>query len=575
MTEDARTTVRSLLAAAGIAPPAAEVEAMIQGYPALRAAADALFADEVARHDPVFLPTDAGSEGDAAERTRAAGAAGATGATGATKATGATRADRATRPTGGAVADATTNALPGTIEEAGRALRSGRLSSVELTRRLQARADALDAKLGTFIARFDESALAAARRADADFAAGIDRGPLQGIPLGVKDIIAAREGATTACSQVLDPDWGRGQDAPVVARLRAQGAVVLGKTTTLEFAMGPPDPEGPFPLHRNPWDLERWPGGSSSGTGSGVAAGLMLGGLGSDTGGSIRIPAALCGISGLKPTFGLVPRAGVVPLAHSLDTVGPMARSARDCATILQAIVGPSPDDPTTRARPAVDYAAALTGELAGLTVGVERAHHSRLAGFDPACRDRFEAAVADLERAGARIVEVRFDGHPLVSTAGLVTSGAEAFAWHRNDLRTRHADYGRGARHALAMGAFYGSADYVQAQKARAFGLATLRRVLADCDVLVMPTMGLPAPRLDADFWEMMQWTFTPAWNLLGAPALSVPMGPIGGGLPSSLQIVGGLFDDATVLRVGDAYQQATDWHRAWPSGPRAVAAP
>ncbi|MBK7950699.1 MAG: amidase [Deltaproteobacteria bacterium] len=466
-----------------------------------------------------------------------------------------------------------TNDHPATIAEAALALRSGRLTSVALTRQLQSRADVLDAKLGTFIARFDESALAAAKQADADFAAGIDRGPLQGIPLGIKDIIAAREGATTACSKVLDPNWGRGLDAPVVARLRAQGAVLLGKTTTLEFAMGPPDPEGPFPLHRNPWDLERWPGGSSSGTGNGVAAGLMLGGLGSDTGGSIRIPAALCGISGLKPTFGLVPRSGVVPLAHSLDTVGPMARSARDCATILQAIAGPSADDPTTSPRPIPDYRSALTGELAGLRIGVERAHHSRVAGFDPACRDRFEAAVAELERAGARIVEVRFEGYPEIATAALVTSGAEAFAYHRRDLATRWADYGRGARHALSMGAFYGSADYVQAQKVRTFGLATLRRVLADCDVIVTPTMGLPAPRLDEDFWAMMQWTYTPAWNLLGAPALSVPMGPIAGGLPSGLQIVGGLFDDATVLRVGDAYQRITAWHSAWPTGPRAVA--
>lgn len=461
---------------------------------------------------------------------------------------------------------------PATIAEAARALRSGRTTSVSLTRQLQARADALDAKLGTFIARFDESALEAASRADADFAAGIDRGPLQGIPLGIKDIIAAREGATTACSRVLDPDWGRGVDAPVVARLRARGAIVLGKTTTLEFAMGPPDPEGPFPLHRNPWDLERWPGGSSSGTGNGVAAGLMLGGLGSDTGGSIRIPAALCGISGLKPTFGLVPRSGVVPLAHSLDTVGPMARSVRDCVILLQAIAGPCPADPTTRDRAVPDYVAALAGDVAGMRIGVERAHHTNVPGFDAACRDRFEAALAALERAGARLVDVRFDGYPLVNTAALVTSAAEAFAWHRNDLATRWADYGRGARHSLSMGALYGSADYVQAQKARAYGLATLRRVLGECDVIVTPTMGVPAPRLDEDFWTMMQWTYTPIWNLLGAPALSIPMGPIADGLPSGLQIIGGLFDDAKVLRVGDAYQRVTDWHVPWPSGPRAV---
>lgn len=457
--------------------------------------------------------------------------------------------------------------LPSTIAEATAALRSGRLTSVALTQRMFARADALDAKLGTFMVRFDETALAAAKQADADFAAGIDRGPLQGIPLGVKDIIAAREGATTACSKVLRPDWGRGLDAPVVSRLRAQGAVILGKTTTMEFAMGPPDPDGPFPQHRNPWDLERWPGGSSSGTGTGAAAGLMLGGLGSDTGGSIRIPSALCGISGLKPTYGLVPKSRVVPLGHSLDTVGPMARSARDCATILQAIAGASPDDPTSIERPVPDYAAALTGDASGLRVGVERDHHTRVAGFDPACRERFEAAVHALEQAGAEIVEVRFDGYPMVAAAALVTTAAESFAYHRRDLQTRFADYGRAVRHTLSMGAFYGSADYVQAQKVRAWGLATLRRVLGACDVIVTPTIGLPAPRLGDDFWTMMERTYTPAWNLLGTPAASVPMGPIEGGLPSGLQIIGNLFDDASVLRVADAYQQVSDWHTRLPA--------
>jgi aspartyl-tRNA(Asn)/glutamyl-tRNA(Gln) amidotransferase subunit A len=456
--------------------------------------------------------------------------------------------------------------LPATITEAATALRGRSLTSLALTERLLAQSESLNAKLGTFIARFDETALAAATKADSDFDAGIDRGPLQGIPLGIKDIIAAREGATTACSKVLHPDWGRGLDAPVVARMRAQGAVILGKTATLEFAMGPPDPDGPFPLHRNPWDLERWPGGSSAGTGTGVAAGLILGGLGSDTGGSVRIPAALCGISGLKPTFGLVPKSRVVPLAHSLDTVGPMARSARDCATILQAIAGASPDDPTSIDRPVPDYANALTGDASGLRVGVERDHHTRSAGFDPACRERFEAAVTALERAGAEIVDVRFDGYPEITAAALLTSAAESFAYHRKNLQTRFSDYGRATRHSLSIGAFYGSADYVQAQKVRAWGLATLRRVLGDCDVIVTPTLGLPAPRLTEDFWAMMEWTYTPAWNLLGVPAMSVPMGPVDGGLPSGLQLIGDRFDDATVLRVADAYQQVTDWHTHQP---------
>jgi len=550
--EDADTTVRALLAAAGLAPPEDEIAQTVRSFPSLRAAADALYADAIARHDPIFF----GTPGAAGGGTRSA-AAGQTSRT-RDEAGGMTRDDE--RWTG------SDGALPATIADAAAALRAGRLSSESLTKALLVRCDALDAKLGTFVTRFDETALAAARQADADFAAGFDRGPLQGIPLGIKDIIAAREGRTTACSRILAPDWGRGVDAPVVARLRAQGAVLLGKTTTMEFAMGAPDPDGPFPIHRNPWDLERWPGGSSSGTGTGVAAGLMLGGLGSDTGGSIRIPSALCGISGLKPTFGLVPKSSVVPLAHSLDTVGPMARTARDCAAILQAIAGASPDDPTSCDRPVPDYARALTGDIAGLRIGVERRHHAGVPGFDPACRDRFEDAVAAFERAGATVVEVELEGYPLVATAALVTTAAESFAYHRGDLRTRFADYGRAARQTLSMGALYGSADYVQAQKARAFGLDALRRALGACDVLLTPTIGLPAPRLSDDFWAMMQWTYTPAWNLLGVPAMSIPMGPIGGGMPSGLQIVGGHFDDATVLRVADAYQRLTDWHRQAP---------
>ena len=457
-------------------------------------------------------------------------------------------------------------AVPSTIADAVAALRSGALTSVELTTSLLARTDAHDSTLGTFVARFDDSALAAAAQADADFAAGVDRGPLQGIPLGVKDIIAAREGATTACSKVLDPEWGRGVDAPVVARLRAQGAVITGKTATMEFAMGAPDADGPFPIHRNPWNLERWPGGSSSGTGTGVAAGLILGGLGSDTGGSVRIPSALCGISGLKTTYGLVPKSRVVPLGYSLDTIGPMARTARDCALILQAIAGASDDDATSVDRPVPDYVAALIGDASGLRIGVEREHHSATEGFDPACRDRFEDAVRALEAAGAEIVDVHFDGYPVITAAAMVTVAGESLAYHLKDLQSRFGDYGRAARAALAMGAFYTSADYVQAQRVRAWGLDTLRRVLRECDVIVTPTIGLPAPRLTDNFWAMMPWTYTPAWNLLGAPAMSVPMGPIAEGLPSGLQVIGGLFDDAAVLRVADAYQRVTDWHTRTP---------
>jgi aspartyl-tRNA(Asn)/glutamyl-tRNA(Gln) amidotransferase subunit A len=207
--------------------------------------------------------------------------------------------------------------IPLSITEAAAKLRDGSLTSVELTSAVLARADAYDGEVGSYLARFDEQALAAAATADSDLAKGVDRGPLQGIPLGVKDIIAAADGPTTANSLVLDPAWGAGKDAPVVSRLKSAGAVITGKLTTMEFAIGSPDPTKPFPLPRNPWDTKTWPGGSSSGTGSGVAAGFILGGLGTDTGGSIRIPAAFCGVSGLMPTFGRVPKSGCTPLGYS------------------------------------------------------------------------------------------------------------------------------------------------------------------------------------------------------------------------------------------------------------------
>ena len=226
--------------------------------------------------------------------------------------------------------------IPLTVQDAAKQLRTGELTSVELTKLVIARAEEFDAQVGTYLARFDDHALASAAQADDELAQGLDRGPLHGIPVGVKDILAALEGPTTAQSLILDPAWGEGKDAPIVKRLRKAGAVITGKTTTMEFACGMPDPTKPFPIPRNPWDLETWPGGSSSGTGSGIAAGMFLAGIGTDTGGSIRIPAAFCGVSGLMPTFGRVPKSGCTPLGYSLDHVGPLARSAWDCAAMLQ-----------------------------------------------------------------------------------------------------------------------------------------------------------------------------------------------------------------------------------------------
>ncbi len=454
--------------------------------------------------------------------------------------------------------------LPLTITEAAAALRRGDLTSVELTHTVFERADRLDPALGVYLRRMDASALDEARQADADLANGVDRGPLQGIPLGIKDIIATDNAPTTAQSLILDPTWGDQGDAPVVARLRAAGAVITGKTSTMEFATGLPDADKPFPVPRNPWNTDHWPGGSSSGTGAGVAAGLFLGGLGTDTGGSIRGPSAYCAISGLKPTFGRVPKSGCVPLGFSLDHIGPMARSARDCAAMLQVIAGYDRSDPTCRDVPVGEYLAGLTGSLAGLKIAIERENHTRVEGVLPEAVDAFERAVAVLEDGGAHTIEVVIPRYTEIAFAGRVQSRSEAAAYHMLDLRTRWSDYGIHTRDAVGQGALYSAPDVVQAQRVRQYGKKVIAELMRPFDVLVTLSRGSGAPAVEGLTMESYSRkpSFTSIWNSMGLPALCIPIGFTEDGLPLSLQIIGKPFDEATVLRVGDAFQRVTDWH-------------
>jgi aspartyl-tRNA(Asn)/glutamyl-tRNA(Gln) amidotransferase subunit A len=461
---------------------------------------------------------------------------------------------------------------PVTLTDAAAALRSGAVTSIELTEAAIARADRFDGELGTYLARFDETALAAAERADAELAEGVDRGPLHGIPFGVKDILAAAEGPTTAQSLILDPAWGAGRDAPVVARLRAAGAVITGKVTTMEFACGMVDPTKPFPIPRNPWDSRTWPGGSSSGTGNGVAAGMFFAGLGTDTAGSIRIPAAFCGVTGLMPTFGRVPKSGCAPLGYSLDHVGPLARSARDCASVLEVIAGHHPSDPDCVDLPfsPPDF----TGSLEGLRIGVVREHHFPERS-DPALGTVFDEALATFTSLGATLTEVALPYWHEMLTANLVTMCAEALAYHRNDLVERWADYFASTRLLLARGALVSGADYVQAQRVRRVAQDAVARLFEEVDVIVCPTTALPAPRYDEitdaegtiDVEAMFEFIFTQYWDCVGNPVLAVPMGFTATGLPLSMQLAGPAFAEASILSTGDAFQQATDWHRRVPA--------
>lgn len=454
--------------------------------------------------------------------------------------------------------------LPTTIEDAAAALRARTLSCVELTEALLRRIDRLDPLVGAFQHVMHDTARTEAAAADALFARGIDRGPMQGIPYAVKDILSTRDAPTTAMSRVLARDWGGRIDATVVAKLRAAGAVTVGKLVLSEFALGLPYEGSGFPMPRNPWDLERSAAGSSSGTGIAVATGMILGGIGTDTGGSTRGPAAFNGHTGLKQTFGRVSKAGCVPLAHTLDHVNPMARSAWDCAAMLGVMAGHDPLDPTSVDRPVPDYLAALDGDVRALVIGMPLPYFYDHAELDPEVRRSVLDAVDVLRRAGASVREVVVPHAAEAKFAAWVTLYSEAFAWHRENLRDRYHDYGPPTAEALARGALFTAADYLQAQRFRSYFRKAVAELMREVDVLVTPTMPVTAPRRSDMSHEkgMLAANYMAPWNLAGLPAMAVPCGFSASGLPISMQIVGRAFDEATVLRVGDAYQRHTNHH-------------
>jgi aspartyl-tRNA(Asn)/glutamyl-tRNA(Gln) amidotransferase subunit A len=456
------------------------------------------------------------------------------------------------------------DALPLTISAAATALRDGTLTAVDLVQATQRRADVLDPALGVYLMRLDESALSAAAAADKELASGLDRGPLHGIPIGIKDIISTSDGPSTAQSLILRPEFADQGDALVVSRLRAAGAVIAGKVTTSEYACGMPDDSKGFPRPRNPFGLDYWTGGSSAGSGGGVAAGLFLGALGTDTGGSIRIPASWCGISGMKQTFGRVPKSGCVPLGFSFDHIGPMTRSARDAAAMLAVLAGHDESDASSVDVAVPDYLGALTGSMEGLRVAVDLTPLSH-PNCDPDIAAMMLAAVAVFTDAGALVTEVTLPFARELETVTMSGLFGEAFAYHRGDLQKRWLDYGRSARRMLTTGAMITAADYVQMQRVRRVALRAMTGMFERFDVVINPTAVIPAPTGDHLSYDRLGGTvLTSYWNALGYPAMSIPMGLTSGGLPAGLQLAGRPFDEATVFRAADAFQQLTTHHLA-----------
>ncbi|MEJ1161362.1 amidase [Prosthecomicrobium sp. N25] len=462
-----------------------------------------------------------------------------------------------------------------TIAEASALIQARKLSPVDLTKVFIERVKRLDGKLNAFILLMEESALAEAAKAEAEIAAGGWKGPLHGIPIGLKDIYNTAGVATTGHS-ALFKDHVPSEDAVTVAKLRAAGAVILGKLATHEFATGGPCFDLPWPPARNPWNLDHIPGGSSSGSGAAIAAGLCTGSMGTDTGGSIRWPAAMCGIAGHKPTYGLVSRRGILPLSFSLDHGGPMCWTAEDCALMMQALAGHDPLDPASAKVPLPDFAGALGGGLKGLKIGAIRHFFETDLETDPEMVAAFDASLDVLKGLGATVETVTVS--PLqhyADTCNLI-SRAEAFAIHERWITKTPELYGEITRRRIMAGAFLDADVYVNAMRHRGRLVAEMAAVLGKVDLVVTPGWHRPAPTFEDAV--IRGPIFTAVFNVTGSPALSVCNGFSKAGLPLSLQIAGRPFEDALVLKAGDAYEKATDFRSLRPAfataAPAAIAA-
>ena len=453
-----------------------------------------------------------------------------------------------------------------TLAEAARLISDRKLSPVEYTESLLARTEALEPQLNAFITRTQDVAMAAARTAEAEIMRGNLRGPLHGIPFALKDIYDTAGILTSGHSRTcIDrvPD----KDATTVARLKAAGAVLTGKLATHEFAHGGPSFDLPWPPARNPWNTAHFTGGSSSGSGAAVAARLVPASLGSDTGGSIRGPAGLCGIAGLKPTYGLVSRAGVLPNSYSYDHCGPMARTSQDCALLLNAIAGHDRADPASSSRPVEDFAKGIDGGVKGLRIGVVRHFWEKDLRVNAELSAALEQALEVLRKLGARTEDVTMRPLQTYSDVKIVMAETELFSLHLPELIARAGAFGQDFRARSLAACLFTSEDYVRASRERRAMIEEMQPLYRRFDLLVAAN-GSPAPRLDGHdplaFWQRPN--FTSPFNCTGGPALALLCGFSKDGLPLSLQIAGRPHEDALVLRAGSAYEMATGFFEREP---------
>lgn len=459
-----------------------------------------------------------------------------------------------------------------TIESLSKALRKKEISPVEVTKACVERISSLDSKINAFITVLPEKALKTAQQMEKEIQRGIYRGPLHGIPYAAKDLFFTK-GIRTTCGSKILQDFVPNYDATVISRLNSAGAILLGKLNMHEFAYGTTSVNPHYGAVRNPWDRERITGGSSGGSAAALVCSFALLTLGTDTGGSIRIPSALCGVSGLKPTFGRISKYGVYPLCWSLDHPGPMAKSVADLAIALNILAGYDPYDPFSVQKAVPNYQRGLAKDLKGIRIGVPKEYY--FDHLEVEVQQAVARAIKDLKKLGAKISSISIPHLPEFSSAAFISLLAEGAAclekWHK----TRAADLGKDVLGRLNLGVAIKATQYLQAQRIRRIAQETFREVFNKVDALITPQLPIVAPLIGQETISIGDFTegvasaltrFTRIFNLIGLPTISIPCGFSSTGLPIGLQIVGQAFNEEGILRIGYAYQMNTSWHNRLP---------